>query len=265
MTPTNETPSTRSPVAAVTGARRGIGHAIACELAAAGFDLLLLDVERDEAGEQRISDQLASGRRITFMRADIADIDSRHALADAMFSAYGALDCLVNNAGVQVQVRGDLLDVTPESYDRVMGINLRGTFFLTQAVARRMLAHSPTPGVHRSIVTLSSANAYLAGPDRPEYCMSKMALSMMTRMFALRMGEAGVCTYEIRPGIIRTGMTAPAKEKYDRWIADGLTPIARWGEPDDVACAVRTLAEGRMPFCTGAAFHVDGGLHIHKL
>ena len=260
-----ENSSNRAPVAAVTGARRGIGHAIACDLAAAGYDLLLLDIERDEASEQQIHDLLVPGRRATCLRADMRDIEARHDLADALFNTYGALDCLVNNAGVQVQVRGDLLDVTPESYDRVMGINLRGTFFLTQAVAQRMLVQPAEQGLHRSIVTISSANAYLAGPDRPEYCMSKMALSMMTRMFALRLGEAGICTYEIRPGIIRTGMTAPATEKYDRWIAGGLTPIARWGEPRDVASAVRTLAEGRMPFCTGSAFHIDGGLHIHKL
>ncbi len=255
----------RSPIAAVTGASRGIGHAIALALASAGFDLLLLDVVQDHNNERAVHDRLTAGCRATFIHADIADIDGRHSLVDAMFDTYGALDCLVNNAGVQVQVRGDLLDVTPESYDRVMGINLRGTFFLTQAVARRMVDLTAAPGIHRSVVTISSANAYLAGPDRPEYCMSKMALSMMTRMFALRLGEAGVCTYEIRPGIIRTGMTAPAKEKYDRWIAGGLTPMARWGEPEDVAGAVRTLAEGRMPFCTGAAFHIDGGLHIHKL
>lgn len=258
------TPLARAPVAAVTGAGRGIGHAIACELAAAGFDLLLLDMDRDDAAEQRVRD-CAPERGVRFLQADIADIDARHTLVDAMFNCWGALDCLVNNAGVQVQVRGDLLDVTPESYDRVMGINLRGTFFLTQAVARRMLRTPAVAGVHRSVVTISSANAYLAGPDRPEYCMSKTALSMMTRMFALRLGAAGICTYEIRPGIIRTGMTAPAKDKYDGWIAAGLTPLARWGEPADVAVAVRTLAEGRMPFCTGAAFHVDGGLHIHKL
>jgi len=252
-------------VAAVTGSNRGIGLAIACELAAAGFDVLLLDQQRDDAAVREVRDRLAPGRRATFLQADIAQIDERHALADALFDAYGGLDCLVNNAGVQVQVRGDILDVTPESYDRVMGINLRGTFFLTQAVARRMVLQPAAAGVHRSVITISSANAYLAAADRPEYCMSKVALSMMTRMFALRLGEAGVCAYEIRPGIIRTDMTAPAKEKYDRWIEGGLTPIARWGEPQDVARAVRTLAEGGLPFCTGAAFHVDGGLHIHKL
>ena len=257
--------STRAPVAVVTGTNQGIGHGIAQTLAAAGFDALMAKQLGFEQVEQVLRDKLLPERRATFIKADIADIERRNELADALFDVHGALDCLVNNAGVQVKVRGDLLDVTPESFDRVMNINLRGTFFLTQAVARRMLQQVAAPGVHRSIVTISSANAYLAGPDRPEYCMSKLALSMMTRMFALRLGEAGISTYEIRPGIIRTSMTAPAAEKYDRWIADGLTPIARWGEPADVAGCVRTLALGLMPFCTGEAFHIDGGLHIHKL
>lgn len=266
MTHMNEDSSpSRAPVAVVTGSRQGIGHSIAGALATAGFDLVLVDVARDAGAEQAICDKLLPERRAKFMTADIADIERRDHLADALFDTYGTIDCLVNNAGVQVKLRGDLLDVTPESFDRVMNINLRGTFFLTQAVARRMLRQTAAPGVHRSIVTISSANAYLAGPDRPEYCMSKLSLSMMTRMFALRLGGAGISTYEIRPGIIRTGMTAPAAEKYDRWIADGLTPIGRWGEPADVAGCVKTLALGQMPFCTGDAFHIDGGLHIHKL
>ena len=185
---------------------------------------------------------------------------------EKMFAAFSRVDTLVNNAGVQVKVRGDLLDVTPESYDRVMGINLRGTFFLTQAVAKRLIALSSAPTEqHRSIVTISSATAYLVGPDRPENCFSKMSLSMMTKAFALRLSQHGIATYEIRPGIIRTAMTLPVNEKYDGWIANGLTPMACWGEPEDVGKTVATLASGLMPFSTGDAFHVDGGLHIQKL
>ncbi|MEO9102665.1 MAG: 3-ketoacyl-ACP reductase, partial [Burkholderiaceae bacterium] len=218
------------------------------------FDLLLVDAARNEAAELAIRDHLQPERRAIFLSADIADIERREPLGGALFEAYGAVDCLVNNAGVQVNVRGDLLDVTPARFDRVIGSNLRGTFFLTQAVARRMLQQTPAPGVHRSIVTISSANAYSAQSDRPEYCISKLSPSMMTRLFALRLGPAGICTYEVRPGIIRTRMTAPVADKCNRLIADGLTPIARWDEPQDVAGCVRTLATGQMSFSTGRRF-----------
>jgi NAD(P)-dependent dehydrogenase (short-subunit alcohol dehydrogenase family) len=254
------------PVALVTGGRRGIGRGIAKAMAEAGFDVVVADVVDDGATAETLGMVRAVGRRAAFVHADIADVAGQAKLVDAAFAAFGTVDCLVNNAGVQVQVRGDLLDVTVESYDRVMGVNLRGTFFLTQAVARRMVAEErPAGSAPRSVVTISSANVYLAGPDRPEYCMSKTALSMMTKMFALRLAPHGILTYEIRPGIIRTDLTAPAREKYDRWIAGGLTPIARWGETEDVGRAVAALAGGALPFSTGDAYHVDGGLHIPKL
>ncbi len=256
----------RPPVAAVTGGRQGIGRGIAYALADAGFNVLVLDLEDDAAAEETLAGIRERGRRAAFIAADIAEIERRDAVADALFSTFGTLDCLVNNAGVQVKVRGDLLDVTPESFDRVMAINLRGTFFMTQAVARRMVAearsHDDPP---RSIITISSANAFLVAPDRPEYCFSKTALSMMTKAFALRLGAHGIRTYEIRPGIIRTLMTAPVKEKYDHLIAQGLTPEARWGEPEDVGRAAATLARGLIPFSTGDSFHIDGGLHIQTL
>ena len=254
------------PIAVVTGARQGIGKGIALALAQSGFDIVMADIVLDDVAEKTMGELAAKGAACRFVESDIADIDRRFDTTEKLFAAFGRVDTLVNNAGVQVKVRGDLLDVTPESYDRVMGINLRGTFFLTQAVARRMIEQSSAPtSQHRSIVTISSANAYLVGPDRPEYCFSKMSLSMMTKAFALRLGQHGIATYEIRPGIIRTAMTLPVKDKYDGWIADGLTPIARWGEPDDVGKTVATLASGLLPFSTGDAFHVDGGLHIQKL
>ena len=254
------------PVAAVTGARQGIGKGIALALARMGFDIVMADVVLDGVARQAMQEINAHGAQCKFVVADIADVEARFETTENLFDALGRVDTLVNNAGVQVTVRGDLLDVSPESYDRVMGINLRGTFFLTQAVSKRMLAASSTPTPqHRSIITISSANAYLVGPDRPEYCFSKMSLSMMTKAFALRLGQHGIATYEIRPGIIRTAMTLPVREKYDAWIAGGLTPLARWGEPEDVGQTVATLARGLMPFSTGDAFHVDGGLHIQKL
>lgn len=203
-------------VAVVTGARQGIGKGIALALGQSGFNIVMADVLLDNVAQQTMGEISALGVQCKFIQADIADVESRFDTTGKMFAAFGRVDTLVNNAGVQVKVRGDLLDVTPESYDRVMGINLRGTFFLTQAVAKRMIALSSAPTEqHRSIVTISSANAYLVGPDRPEYCFSKMSLSMMTKAFALRLSQHGIATYEIRPSIIRTAMTLPVKEKYD--------------------------------------------------
>ena len=203
-------------VAVVTGARQGISKGIALALGQSGFNIVMADVLLDNVAQQTMGEISALGVQCKFIQADIADVESRFDTAGKMFAAFGRVDTLVNNAGVQVKVRGDLLDVTPESYDRVMGINLRGTFFLTQAVAKRMIALSSAPTEqHRSIVTISSANAYLVGPDRPEYCFSKMSLSMMTKAFALRLSQHGIATYEIRPSIIRTAMTLPVKEKYD--------------------------------------------------
>ena len=256
----------RAPVAAVTGGRQGIGRGIAHALAEAGFDVVVLDLEQDAVAEETLAGIRARGRDAVFVAGDIAAIERREAMAEALFAAFGTLDCLVNNAGVQVKVRGDLLDVTPESFDRVIGVNLRGTFFLTQAVARRMVAEAREAAAPpRSIVTISSANVFLVAPDRPEYCFSKLSLSMLTKVFALRLAPHGIRTYEIRPGIIRTDMTAPVRERYDRMIADGLTPMPRWGEPEDVGRAVAALASGSIPFSTGDAFHIDGGLHIQKL
>ena len=253
-------------VAIVTGGRRGIGRAIAYALAEAGFDILIVDVESDSAARETEGGLRERGARPVFLQADIADLASHAKIVERSYAAFGRLDCLVNNAGVQVKQRGDLLDATPESFDRVMGINLRGTFFLTQAAARRMIGDRPAdPARHRSIVTISSANAFLVAPDRPEYGFSKTGLSMMTKMFAAKLGPHAIAAYEVRPGIIRTDMTAVVRDKYDRLIAGGLTPIARWGEPEDVGRTVAALACGAMPFSTGAAFHVDGGLHIHKL
>jgi len=256
----------RHPVALVTGGRRGIGSAIAQALAGRGFDVAIVDIERDDSAERTLAAIRAMGRRAEFVLGDIADLASHAATLDQVWSAFGTLDCLVNNAGVQVKVRGDMLDITVESFDRLMNVNLRGTFFLTQAVARRMAKETRGDGdPHRSIVTLSSINAIKASINRPEYCISKSGLTMMNKLFALRLAEHAIHCYEIQPGVIATEMTAPAKERYDQMIAQGVFPIARWGEVGDIAGAVATLASGGIPFSTGAAFPIDGGLHIEKL
>lgn len=252
------------PVALVTGGNRGIGRGIVLALAERGFDVAFTDLVEADDTHTTSAQAREKGARVAFAVADLADISQHDRLLDVAYGLGGRLDVLVNNAGVSVAQRGDVLDVLPESFDRVMGINLRGTFFLSQRAARRMLADAPG-ACHRAIVTISSANAVVVSPDRAEYCFSKAALSMMVRILAVRLGHAGIASYEVRPGIIRTTMTQPASEKYDRLIAQGLTPIPRWGEPADVGRTVATLAAGDCPFVTGEAVHVDGGLHIHRL
>lgn len=239
--------------ALVTGGARGIGRAIATALSGAGFAVAVADREPvdDDPGSLRL-------------RADVADIDGHAALLREVEAALGPLACLVNNAGVTSLVRGDPLDLTPESFDRSVAVNLRGTFFLTQAVARRLLA-GEAGGTTRSIVTISSANAEIVGLNRADYCMTKSALSMMSKVFAARLAAAGIVVAEIQPGIIRTEMTAPATEKYDAYIAGGGVPMARWGTPEDVAAAVVAVATGALPYWTGDALRVGGGLHLHRV
>jgi NAD(P)-dependent dehydrogenase (short-subunit alcohol dehydrogenase family) len=257
-------PERTKAVAVVTGAGRGIGRAAALGLAARGFDLVLVDlVATEEMAVTRARAQ-ALGAHTRLVEADISVLPQHAAIVDAACERTGAIDVLVNNAGISVAKRGDVLEVTPESFDQLLAVNLRGTFFLTQRVARRMI-EAPAPPHPRSIVTVTSANAVIASPDRAEYCFSKTALSMLVKVFALRLAEAGVACYEVRPGIIRTDMTRVAAEKYDRLISAGLTPIPRWGEPEDVGRAIACLAAGDLPFMTGDAIHIDGGLHIQKL
>jgi NAD(P)-dependent dehydrogenase (short-subunit alcohol dehydrogenase family) len=253
----------RAPIAFVTGARRGIGRGIAYALADAGFDVVVNDRVDDAATRETLAAVGAKGRRAAFVQGSIAELPAHAQLVAAAFDAFGTVDCLVNNAGIQVKVRGDLLDVTPASFDEILAVNLRGTFFLTQAVAKRMLAERRSAGdPPRSIVTISSANARLVSLNRAEYCFAKTGLAMLSQLFALRLADADVACYEVRPGVIRTDMTAAAKDRYDRLIAEGLTPIRRWGEPEDVGRTVAALASRALPFNTGDAFHVDGGLHI---
>jgi 3-oxoacyl-[acyl-carrier protein] reductase len=257
----------RTSIALVTGARRGIGRGIAYALADAGYDIVLNDLVDDEATAETVAAITAKGRRVKFLAGDIAAIEIHAALTDAAWAAFGTIDCLVNNAGVQVKVRGDILDVTPQSFDHLVAVNLRGTFFLTQAVARRMVREPREAGdPPRSIVTISSANANtIVGPNRAEYCMSKSGLPIMNKLFAERLAASGVMCYEIRPGIIATDMTSSSKERYDALIAEGISPVRRWGEPGDVGKAVVAMATGMLPFTTGDAFHVDGGLHMKLL
>jgi NAD(P)-dependent dehydrogenase (short-subunit alcohol dehydrogenase family) len=253
----------RRPVALVTGGRRGIGRACCAALAGRGFDIVAADIE-EEGTAETAEIVRAAGGSFNFRQLDIASQESHAAFLDQVWDRSGGIDCLVNNAGVGALRRGDLLNVSPESWDRAFSINARGTFFLTQAVAARMLAAANQPGL-RSVIFISSANAALASPDRGEYCASKAAVSMLAKVFAVRLAEAGITVHEIRPGVIRTELTAPVAEAYTRRIANGLSPMRRWGEAEDIGRTVAMLAAGELPFSTGDALHIDGGLHIGRL
>ncbi len=247
----------------ITGARRGIGRGIAFGFAKAGYDVVINDLTPENEAQETLAGLRDHGAKAVYLQGNIADVKSLPALAENAFAAFGGLDCLVNNAGISVRRRGDILEVTPDSYDEVMGINLRGTFFLTQQIARRMVAAtSPHP---RSIISLSSANAVLVAPERAEYCLSKTGVAMMTKLYAVRLAEKDIACFEIRPGIIRSDMTAVVKERYDKLIAEGISPTRRWGEPEDIARVAVSLASGNFHFSTGDAYHVDGGLFIHRL
>jgi len=248
-------------VALVTGAARGIGHAIACSLAAHGFDLALVSLEAEGPA---LASFTQHGVRAQYFSNDIAHIEAHRELIAHVESALGPIACLVNNAGVTSMVRGDLLDLTPESFDRSVAVNLRGTFFLTQAIAKRMLV-TATPGHLQTIITIGSANAAIVGENRGDYCMTKAGLAMMNKLFASRLAASGIATFEIRPGIIETDMTAPARERYTPFIQSGGVPMKRWGHAEDVGHAVATLATGGLPFTTGIHVDVGGGMQLHRV
>lgn len=249
--------------ALVTGAGRGIGRGIALALAGKGFAVVVNDLNDNEDLAQTIASIRERGGTAVPLAGDIADVAGHEQLVDAAWNAFGGLECLVNNAGISVARRGDLLEATPESFDRLVTVNLRGPFFLTQAVARRM-AEAGNDGF-RSIVTISSANAAMASTNRGEYCISKSGLSMMVKLFALRLAEYGINAYEIRPGVIESAMTAVARDNYNARYEQGFTPINRWGKPGDIGRAVAMLADGELAFSTGEVLHVDGGLHVSSL
>jgi NAD(P)-dependent dehydrogenase (short-subunit alcohol dehydrogenase family) len=246
-----------SGTAFVTGARRGIGKAIALTLAKDGFDVAVNDVESSNDLDKVVSEIKALGVKSIAVIGDISKTETHQAMLDQAESI-GPLITLVNNAGVGVMNRGDLLDVTHESYDRCQNINTRGTFFLTQAFAKRVLKHKRSG--HTSIITISSSNVSALSIARGEYCISKAAVSMATKLFAARLSNEGIGVYEIQPGFIETDMTAPVLEKYNKLIDDGLTVIRRFGQPDDVARVASTMAQGLLPYTVGQAIQVDGGL-----
>ncbi len=261
------------PVALITGASRGIGKAIAKELASLGFDLVVnhFDVTAkgrpDESKAKQTQKELERlNTRCEILRGDVSRAKDRRRLVKLTKSKFGRCDMLVNNAGVAPAKRADILEATEKSFDRVVGINLKGPYFLTQMVANWMIKQTEQyPQRALRIVNISSMSAYTSSPGRGEYCVSKAGVSMMTKLYADRLAQYNIGVFEIRPGIIATDMTRVVKDKYDKLIADGLTPIKRWGQPEDVAKAVGAVAQGRFDFSTGQVINVDGGFHLRRL
>lgn len=243
--------------ALITGGQQGIGLGIARALHGAGWQVALAAEQQPEA--PAVQAALADLPGASYRQHDLSDVSGLPALLDGV----GPVTTLISNAGVPAMVRGDLLDMAPESFDRCMSINLRGAFFLAQEVAKRMLALPPD--LYRSICFITSVSATMVSPDRAEYCISKAGAAMMAQAFAARLAPEGIGVYDIRPGIIETPMTAAVRDRYDGRIAEGLVPARRWGTPADIAQTILPLARGDFAFATGAVIPVDGGLSIHRL
>ena len=267
--------SEQAPTALVTGGSRGLGRGVAIALADGGFSVAIC-YRSDEAAarqtleiccrkaEERMAAGSPPGQRFTAHRADVASAADRQRLLGEVHSEYGELDALVNNAGIAPRRRDDLIDATEESFDEVLRVNLAGPHFLTQAVARRWLAAEERPP-RPSVVFVTSISAEYASTSRGEYCISKAGLSMSRELWAARLAEEDIAVYEVRPGIMRTDMTAAVTAKYDALIADGLVPQRRWGTAEDVGSAVAALLSGAFPFSQGTVIDVDGGFRLKRL
>jgi len=250
--------------AIITGSVRGIGFAIAQALAEANWQIVLNDITD-------LTDSLSTLRSIQSesiaIQADITSATDRELIVSDTLKRFGRIDLLVNNAGIAPRQRVDMLEVSEQSFDEVMTINLKGPFFLTQLVAREMISLGKSGKISQpKIINISSLSAYTSSPSRAEYCLSKAGVSMMTKLWADRLAQYGIHVYEIRPGVIQTAMTVSVKEKYDHLIFhENLTPIPRWGLPEDIAKAVAGIAQGMLPFSTGEVINVDGGFHLRRL
>ena len=244
----------------------GIGRGIAECLATSGFDLAINGVRDAAQVAETIATLEKLGATVVYCQGNVADAADRQAILDGVRKKFGRLDVLVNNAGVAPDVRADILDATEESFDRLIAINLKGPYFLTQLAARWMIEQQKADAAFAGvIVNISSVSATEASINRGDYCISKAGISMATQLWAHRLAEFGIAVYEIRPGIITTDMTAPVKEKYDELFAKGLTVENRWGQPEDVGRAVATLALGELTYATGNVLNIDGGLTLRRL
>lgn len=250
--------------ALVTGASRGIGRAIAVALACEGFALALNAPQADAELAEAVGTVRAQGGAVTAAAFDVAEIGVHAAALARIEAEIGPLTTLINNAGVGVLSRGDLLDVTPESYDRCMAVNARAPFFLAQAFARRLLARERDPECFHSIVNVTSANAVAVAVQRGEYCASKAAAAMVSKVFAVRLGAENIAVYDVQPGLIETAMTAPVIESYRARAAAGLTLLPRVGQPEEVGRIVAALAAGRLPYTTGQTISADAGMLVPR-
>jgi len=250
-------------VVLVTGGRRGIGLAVAEGLAAAGFDVAITGTRDDDVAKAAVGKLTAQGINAAFVAGDVGDADDHARVLDTAEAALGPIDVLVSNAGIAPPQRLDLMETTPANFDIVLDVNLRGAFFLAQAVAKRMLGRGAND--KRALIFISSCSAEMVSTNRIEYCISKAGLAMAIKGFAVRLARDGIPVFEVRPGIIRTDMTAGVEAKYDALIAQGLVPAQRWGEPADVAAAVTALARGDLAYSTGSVIDVGGGLAISRL
>ena len=247
--------------AIITGAVGGIGYATVEKFNKEGYAIVAMDIAPSEVANEKF----ANMSNIIYVKGNLASGEDRANLVKAALDTYGRIDALVNVAGVAPKVRNDILEMTEESYDFVMDINLKGTFFLTQLVANQMVQQFKNEGIRGYIANVSSCSAYTSSTSRGEYCMSKAGATMLTKLFADRLSEYGITVNEICPGIIATGMTEKVKEKYDNLIAGGLVPLGRWGTPEDCANALYTLCSGTLGYTTGQSIIVDGGMHIQRL
>ena len=264
MTMSNSTISTQR-LALVTGGSRGIGAAICTKLGELGFHVFVNYVHNEEAANKVAQDICEKGGSATVLPGDVGSESDRRRML-SVIREYQRLDVLVNNAGITSVGRRDILEATEESWEKVFNTNLKGPFFLTQAIANEMIRwirEGRQPQGY--IINVSSISAFAVSTNRADYCLTKAALAMMTQLFAQRLADEKIQVFEVCPGVIASDMTAPVKEKYDRLIAEGAWPIRRWGEPEDVALAVAALVQGYFPFSTGNRFLVDGGFHIRTL
>jgi NAD(P)-dependent dehydrogenase (short-subunit alcohol dehydrogenase family) len=259
MTPTSK-------VALVTGGSRGIGLGIARELVANQFNVAINGLREASEVKDVLAELRTGGANVIYVRGDIANLAEHESILDQIQKSFGRIDVLVNNAGVAPNVRADLLDASPESFDRLMSINLRGPYFLTQAVARWMIRQRKADDAYRGcIINVSSVSATVVSVNRGDYCISKAGIAMATQLWAARLAEFGIEVFEVRPGLITTDMTTGVKEKYDALIAAGLTVERRWGSPADVGKAVAMLARGDLPYATGQVISIDGGMTLQRL
>jgi len=253
-------------VALITGGTRGIGFGIAIALAKSEFNLAINGQREESQICEAISELERLGSHVLYCRADVASTSDHQTMLQAVNEKFGRLDVLVNNAGVAPAVRADILEASEESFDRLIKINLKGPYFLTQSVAKWMIHQWQENNSFRGcIVNISSISATVASVNRGDYCISKAGIAMATQLWAARLAEFNTEVYEVRPGIISTDMTAGVTAKYDALITNGLTVQKRWGTPADVGSAVATLARGDLPYATGQVLHVDGGLTLHRL